>query len=750
MTRKGRTGRITGARHAVTGRIRRTRGWFRARPRLTLRVILWAAGLSALGIGVAVGTWMAVCRDCPSVAAIYNWEPKSATQILDRDAKLVAELFLERRTPVKLETLPPFVPQAFVAIEDKRFYRHDGIDWRRLIGANVRNALTVRRFVGGSTLTMQLARWMFSDEIGFQRRPTRKLKELRVTKELERVYTKDQILEAYINQVNYGDGHYGIEAASQYFFGKPAIQLNPAEAALLAAVINRPTTYSPFRNPERARIRRNAVLQQMAEQDYLPRADAERWMEEPLPAEPARVDEGAIAPYFVEWVRDILDDRFGDDLYSKGFRVTTTLDLEMQRAAKAAMDSGWIRIERAPGFRAPTYEEVMAEGGSKGATETAYLQGMFLAVEPGTGEIRALIGGRDFADSKFNRATQALRQPGSTFKPITYTAAIANGIPASHVIFDSPVMLDQVDGTVYSPRNYDPDFRGALTLRDALKWSVNTVAVKLGLEVGLETVSRMARDMGIRTEVPPFHSTPIGAPSVYPIQLVEAYSVLANTGERVAPRPILKVEDADGRLLWETYSEHLPAVDSAAAAIMRDMLRTALDNGSGYPARTPPYGLPYDVPAAGKTGTTNDATDVWFVGFTPDLLAAVWFGFDRPAKILPNAAGGMYAAPVWGRFMRTLYFGEQPEFTVPAPWPWPSGITTRFVDRTTGNLASSWCPENDMYEEYYIAGTEPTEVCRPEQGIFRGPLRQRFGFAVDTARDTTSDSTGARLRRRRF
>ncbi len=728
-----------------TSRIRRTYDWFRDRPRLTLGFGLGVLAFVTLSAGIGIGTWNAVCRDCPSIAAIYNWEPKSATQILDRNGALIAELYLERRTPVKLSTLPPYVPQAFVAIEDKRFYQHHGLDWRRIIGANLRNLLTGHRLVGGSTFTTQLARWMFTDQIGFERRITRKIKEARVAKELERVYSKEQILEAYINQVNYGKGQYGIEAASQYFFGKSAIDLNPAEAALLAAVINRPADYSPIDHPDRALARRNLDLRLMADQGYLTRPDAERWMKEPLPTEPARVDEGKVAPYFVEWVRDQLDDRFGDDLYSRGFRVTTTLDLGMQRAAKVAMDSGWTRIESLAGYSHPKYADVMADSGSQGAAQTKYLQGMFIAVDPASGEIRALIGGRDFSDSKFNRAIQALRQPGSTFKPITYLSAIANGIPASHVIYDSPVMIPQFDSTMYSPKNYNPEFKGPLTLRDALRWSVNTVAVKLGVEVGLETISQMAHSMGITTEVPPYNSTPIGAPSVYPIEMVEAYTVFANTGERVAPRPILKVEDAEGRVLWETFSEHQTVVDSAAAAIVRDMMRTVIDQGSGVNARAQPWGLPYEVPAAGKTGTTNDATDVWFIGFTPDILAAVWYGFDLPTKIYPNAAGGGLAAPVWGQFMHSLYYADSAAFAIPEPWPWPSNVTTRMVDRETGDLASSWCPEDRMYEEHYIPGTEPTEVCRPEQGIFTGPLRPRFGSRRDTMAIDTLDGRGRRL-----
>jgi penicillin-binding protein 1A len=681
------------------------------------------------------GSWNAVCRDCPSIAQMYVWEPKSATQILDHDRKLIAELFQERRTPVKLATLPEYVPQAFVAVEDKRFYGHRGFDYRRIAGAAARNVLHARITGGGSTITQQLARWMFADQIGFEQRFTRKLKELKVARELERVYSKDEILEAYINQVNYGHGWHRIETASQHYFGKSAVDLDPAQAAMLAAVINRPSTYSPFRHPDNAMSRRNLVLGLMANQGYIPRSELAGWRAEALPEEPARTDESRVAPYFVEWVRDMLDDRFGSDLYSKGFNVVTTLDLEMQQYAKAAMDSGWARIERAPGYRGRKYAEVKAEGGTKNSTETAYIQGMFLAVEPSTGEVRALIGGRDFEDSKFNRATQALRQPGSTFKPFVYTSALASGIPASHVIYDSPLMLEQPDGSVYSPKNYDPDFRGPLTLRDALKFSVNTVAVKLGLEVGLETVAQTAHRFGIRTDVPPYPSTSIGAPSVIPIELVEAYTVFANTGTRVKPRFISQVEDADGRVLWQTRPEKEQVADSMAIAIMRDMLRTALDNGSGYPARNPAQGnLPYEVPAGGKTGTTNDATDIWFVGFTPDMLAAVWFGFDRPKKILSSAAGGIYAAPVWGSFMRSIYYGETPEKPIPAPWPWPRGIVTRHVDRETGKLASAWCPAENSYDEFYIPGTEPTETCEPNQGLFGAPLRR---FPLDTLSDST-------------
>jgi penicillin-binding protein 1A len=734
--RESREAMTKGSRSwSFPARLRRWAAGLAARPGLVFGLVVAAAAAVALVAGLAVGAWNAVCRDCPSIAQIYVWEPKSATRILDRDRKLIAELFQERRTPVRIATLPPHVTRAFIAIEDKRFYQHDGIDYSRVLTANLRNLLSGRITGGGSTITVQLARWMFQDEIGFERRGfagiARKLKEARVAKELERVYSKDEILEAYINQVNYGHGWHGIETAAQHYFGKPAVELDPAEAALLAGVINRPTTYSPFNNAELARTRRNLVLRLMADQGHLPRAELARLQEAPLPEHPHRTDEGRVAPYFVEWVRTELERRYGLDLYRRGFQVVTALDLEMQRAAQSAMDAGWARIEASPGFRAPRYADVKAEGGTGHATETPYIQGLFIAMDPGTGEVRALIGGRDFEDSKFNRAIQALRQPGSTFKPFTYAAAVASGVPASHVVFDSPVMLDMPDGSVYAPRNYDPEFRGPLTLRDALRFSVNTVAVKLGLEIGLETVAQTARRYGIRTEVPPYPSTPIGAPEVIPIQLSEAFTTFANGGTRVRARPILQVEDAEGRVLWESRPEREQVADSLTTAIVRDMLRTALDNGTGYNARNPALGnLPYDVPAAGKTGTTNDATDVWFVGFTPDLLATVWFGFDRPRRIMSNAAGGVFAAPVWGQFMRQVYYGDPPELEVPEPWAMPAGITTRQIDRLTGKLAAPWCA-SDTYTEYFIEGTEPTEPCEPPggRGLFGTPLRR---FPPDT------------------
>ncbi|HWV56445.1 MAG TPA: transglycosylase domain-containing protein, partial [Longimicrobiales bacterium] len=506
-------------------------GVLRARPRLLAAFFGFLLVIGCAGAGLAIGSFQAVCRDCPSIAQISVWQPQQSTKVFAHDGRLIQELFLERRTPVSLSQLPPHVPLAFVAVEDKRFYSHSGLDFIRIMGAAVRNVLSGRVTGGASTITQQLARNIFATDINwideiqgdvtFWQRVKRKLKEVHVALQLEQVYTKDQILEAYLNQIHYGHGWYGIETASSRYFGKSASELNPAEAASLAAVVKLWGQYSPFRNPSEALARRNMVLRLMGDQGVIPAHEVRRWQEEPLPEEAYGVGETDLAPYFVEWVRSILDERYGYDLYSSGLRVYTTLDLDMQRHALTAMQSGWNRIESVPGYRHPKYADVIANTDRVRGTETPYIQGMFIAMDPHTGAIRALVGGRDFSDSRFNRAVQALRQPGSAFKPFVYTAALASGVPPSHVIFDTPISIEQVDGTVWSPSNFTPEFKGPLTLRAALRESNNVVSVKLGLEVGLETVAQYARRMGIQTDIPRVPSMALGAPDVIPIQLIE-------------------------------------------------------------------------------------------------------------------------------------------------------------------------------------------------------------------------------------
>jgi penicillin-binding protein 1A len=736
------------------------------------RLLVLVMGFFAFGaLGSAWGAWQNLCVDCPSIAQITTWEPEETSKILSHDSRLVAEIGLERRTPVALSDLPEYVAQAFVALEDKRFYSHRGFDIRGILRSVVR-AVVNRSFAGGggSTITQQLARNMFEERIGREKRIIRKLKELQVALALERTYSKVQILEAYINQINFDRGWYGIQTASRNYFGKNATQLNPAEAAMLAAIPNLPAYYNPIRNPENALRRRNLALGLMVQQGFLSEAEGEEWKAWPLPESQAEPREG-LAPYFQEWVRQMLDDRFGDQLYTGGLTVYTTLDLDIQAAAELSMEEGWAGIESRPGFEHPLYEEFADQTEPFEDSETPYLQGLLIALDPQTGGVRAMIGGRDFRHSKFNRATQALRQAGSSFKPFVYTAALSSGIPASHILVDAPVVLPQVTGEEWKPQNFTEEFLGPITIREGLRRSINMIAIKLGMEVGLETVAQTAQRMGLRTEIERFPSTSIGAAEVIPLQMAEAYSTFATLGTRVRPQPILRVENREGEVLWEPQPERTQVLDSLTARIMVSMLEDVVALGTGYNVRAPDRGgLSYDVTAAGKTGTTNDGTNVWFMGFTPNLMAMIWFGMDRPVNIWEQATGGGDAAPVWGQFMHRVYFGDStgayadsvrqarayaalgiptmsleqgalPDtnfpltgtvtpgrdahsselggFLLPIPEPWPilPGLVSRQVDNRSGLLASRWCPADSAYTELYLPGTEPTELC--DQSGFR-------------------------------
>ncbi len=702
------------------------------RPRTYL---LAGSFLVAGAVGGVWGSWQNLCTGdtCPSIAQIQTFEHEQTSKLLSHDGRQIAEIGYERRTPVSLHALPEYIPQAVTAIEDKRFYQHSGFDPFGIARAAF-GVLTFRNLGGGSTITQQLARNLF-DEIGFQRRYIRKLKEVQVALDLEKAYTKDQILEAYLNEVYMGRG-YGFQNAARNYLGKNIAQINVAEAALLAAILNRPGVYDPFRYPDRARARRDLVLTRMAAEGHLEREEAAHWKQFPLPENEPTGSVTSVAPYFEEWVRQILDSRFGDEIYRNGLRVYTTLDMDMQQVAQLSMEEGWAAIEADTiHFEHPYYSDFDTVQTFSGSTP--YLQGAFIALDPVTGHVKAMVGGRDFEQSKFDRARLANRQAGSAFKPFVYTAAIASGIPASHIVVDAPVVYPQVSGEDWRPANFGGEFKGPMTMREGLYTSTNMIAIKVGWEeVGIETVAQTARHMGIQTEIERFPSTTIGAAEVIPIQIAEAYSSFPNLGTKVRPFPILRVEDSEGMVLWEPQPERTQVLDSLVSRIMVSMLEDVVIRGTGYNAIRIRGGLPYQVPAAGKTGTTNDGTDVWFTGFTPNLLATVWFGMDAPIPIFSlgpgkrQATGGGLAAPVWASFMRRVYMGgdgdntsfqaQHPLLPIESGWPLLPGLNAVLVDRRTGKLASRWCAEEDRYLEYYLPGTEPTELCDRSSRRFRG------------------------------
>jgi penicillin-binding protein 1A len=659
-----------------------------------VRVLAAAAG-AALLVGALVLAWLwPRCSgdDCPSVATLRTRQPPQASQLLDRHGRVVAYLAPERRTVVPLARIPTHVAHAFLAVEDKRFYRHHGVDYRRVAGALLRNLSHLRYDQGFSTVTMQLARNAFPEHLSRQKTLRRKLWEVVLARRIERVYSKDEILEMYLNQIYLGQGLYGVEAASRGYFNKPVSRLTVAEAAVLAALPKAPSYYDPRRNPQAALRRRGLVLRLMADAGVVSRTDADEAMSVPLGLAPPP-EAGGEAPYFVAAVRRELRARFGTDVETRGLRVFTTLDRDLQGAGERELLR---QIHAVEGGRHGRFRG----GECTPAAPGGCLQGMFLAMDPRTGDVLSLVGGRDYALSQFDRATQAHRQAGSAFKPIVFATALQQGIPISTPLVGPDAVTSE--GT-YQPRDHVADDAN-LDLREALRLSSNRAAVALGERVGAGSVVETAKALGITSPIRPYPSTFLGAADVIPMELVAAYAPFANGGYAVRPRLVRRVEDADGQVLWDEGVQRRYAISPGVAYLSTSLMRDVVDRGTGSGVRA--AGLPYEVPAAGKTGTTNEGADVWFVGYTPDLLAGVWLGFDRPRAILGSASGGGLAAPVWGRVVAGYYQSH----AVPLPWPVPSDLVVARIDRASGLLAGPGCPDQ-VVEEYFVTGSAPTESC---------------------------------------
>ena len=662
--------------------------------------------LVSLGAGLLYAGWALICRgsQCPTIESLAEYTPNQTSKLYAIDGRFIAELGLERRTLVKYAEIPAVVTQAFIATEDRRFFSHAGIDWYRAAGVILKSP--VNGFSQGfSTITMQLARNVFPEQISREKNIVRKLKEAKVARQIEAKYDKRRILELYFNQIDLGHGAYGVETASQRYFGKSVRDLNLAEAATLAALPKAPSRYNPVRYPERAIQRRNTVIGLMLAQGRVTEAEASQARAYPLRLASKTVA-GETAPYFVEWVRQQLDAQFGKQLYEEGLRVFTTLDIDMQGAAERALERQIRAIEggRFGPYEHQSYEYYIARReGDVGGGASPYLQGAFIALDPRNGAVRVMVGGRDFYDSKFNRAVQALRQPGSTFKPIVYSAAVQNGRPASYIVNDSPLVLNVEGQDTWAPQNYDLAFQGEIPLRQALYQSRNLATIRLGMELGEATVISEARNFGITTPIPPYPSIHIGAADVYPLELISAYTVYANLGVRATPTAIVRVENQKGEILWQPTPTRTQVLSPEEAWLMVDMMKDVVRRGTAASV----WASGFHIPAGGKTGTTNDGTNVWFVGYTTDLVAGVWMGLDRPQKIKSNAQGGVLAAPAWTSFMSEVYRRKPP-----APdWPKPISVVTREIDKTSGLLQTPYCPRDLIASEFYISGTEPTRDC---------------------------------------
>jgi len=688
----------------VSSRLRR---WFS--PNHARRTVTYLLLVVGFLVGLGYGSWTRVCagRACPSIAILDEYRPQMASKVYAMDDRLITELGYERRTVISLQEMPPYLRQAFIAIEDKRFYQHHGIDYSRILGAMFADLRARSMVQGFSTITMQLARNVFQDRISREKTLGRKLREVRVALELEKTYSKDRILELYLNQISFGNG-FGVETAAQRFFGKSARDLTVPEAALLAAIPKAPNRYNPRRFPARAVQRRNLVLELMRQQGYLTAAEAEEAAAYPLTLS-ARQDYGDVAPYFVEWIREQLDARFGRDLYEKGYRIYTTLDLDMQQAAERTLEAQLEAVEGGAYGRFPhkTYAQYMAAATGNEAEEqtaTPYLQGAMVAMDT-SGAVRAMVGGRDFDDSKFNRATQAERQPGSTFKLFVYSAAIRGGHSPDEMLPDSAISLPMSDGTIWEPHNFEEEgSQGVITLRRALALSINLVAIRLGMELGVDAVVDEARRYGISTQVPAVPSMFIGSASVIPLEMVSAYTAPATLGVRAAPFAVIRVEDADGKVLWQQQPRRERVMSTDQAYVLNDMLRDVIRYGTAAGAAKRSG---FDLPAGGKSGTTNDYTDVWFIGYTHELVAGFWMGFDNPQTIKPNAQGGLLTAPAWANFMKEVYERRAPS----GDWERPIGMVQREIDITTGKLATPYCPTSVRRWEVFAPDAVPTEFC---------------------------------------
>ncbi len=647
--------------------------------------------ISILGV-VVLDAWLATCGfdRCPTPRQIQTYQPDEGGRIYDRGGRLMGRLAVVRRLNVPISEVPVHVRQAFIATEDRRFYSHSGVDWRgfaRSVFRNVR-AGSVRQ--GFSTITMQAAQNSFVVKKYDNRSMKQKLIELRVARLMERSLTKDQILQLYLNAIYMGRGVYGVEAASRDLFGKSVSKITLTEAAMLAALPKAPSYYTPRRNPARAVTRRNLVLGLMAEAGYISpdRLPSLTAMKLRISKETWRPDTKTDS-YALDAVRAFTDSIVGD----KGddvadLTVYTTLDITAQRAADRAISRRATAIQReSSGYWNGTRHQI---------------QGAMIAMDPRNGDIRALTGGRKYERGNYNRALQAKRQPGSAFKPFVYATALAAGYSPASDVRDEPV--DVVQGrSVWSPANYNGQYAGLITFRRALMRSSNAAAVRVSQSVGLGRVIETAHRMGIQSDIPNFPAVALGALDVTPIELVRAYAPFANGGFRVTSRLVKRIESRDGKVLWSGETVAPEAVlDPRDAYSLTTMLRAVVDYGTGRPIRD--WGAKGMI--AGKTGTTNNGADVWFVGYTPNLVAAVWFGYDDPHSISHDASGGRLAAPAWAEFYNQGW--REP---VPATaWQPPPGMDEAVtIDPTTGWVANEWCPARKV--EYFKPGTGPRTEC---------------------------------------
>jgi len=649
-------------------------------------------GTAVIG-GAVGGLFVALTHDLPQIQALESFKPAAVTRIYSSDKELLAEFFIQKRVPVALHTIPDYLKKAVIATEDRQFYEHAGVDLRAIVRAIIKD-IRVGEFVqGASTITQQLARTLFLTP---RKSIIRKLKEAFLAFQIERRYTKDEILELYLNQIYFGSGAYGVEAAAQTYFGKPVSNLALDECALVAGMPKSPSRYSPLVDRSLALKRRAVVLKQMAQNGMITGVQLTAARSAPLNLAKSR-NGSTKAPYFVAYVRNLLEKEFGSSrLYRTGLTVYTTLNYKMNKVAEEAVARGLGRLS--------------ARMQKHGTSAVEGPQAALVSLDARQGGILAMVGGRDFRESPFNRATMAHRQPGSAFKPLIYACAMENGFVQNGLIWDAPVVFKgATENLDWAPQNFSSKFRGEMTLRQALAVSQNIPAVKLLNKLGPSTAVQWAYRMGIRSPLQPNLSLVLGTSEVTLLELTAAYAVFPNGGVWTKPFAILEVLDREGRSILRARPQMQTVISPETASIMTDMLQAVVQAGTGRAARHIGRSL------AGKTGTTDGYRDALFVGFSPTIVAGVWVGLDHYGTLGNKETGSRAALPIWIGYMDQVLAGRPfHDFSL------PEGVVKVRIDTDSGLLASPDCPNAQAV--IFKKGTEPKQYCSHASGLGLGGL----------------------------
>ena len=651
-------------------------------------------GFFCLGVAGAICLtvilWQ-ISKNLPDIDTISNYIPAETTKIYSSDNVVLAELHLEEnRELIPIEKISLILQKAVVTVEDINFFKHNGIDFKGILRALVVNIKAGRVVQGGSTLTQQLARNLFLTK---KRNISRKLAEAILAVKIERKYTKIEILQMYLNQVYWGHNAYGIESASRLYFGKSAKQINLAESAMLVGLLTGPELYSPIRNFDRAKKRQKIILNSMAKNKIITKDEAGFAYQEEIVIN-KRKKLRYKAPYFTAFIVKQLIKMFGEEAtYTSGMKVYTTLNYKMQKHAESVVEKyieygsspKWVRGQKVPSLN--------------------YSQAAILAIDPRNGDIKTMVGGKDYLGNMFNRTTQAMRQPGSAFKPFLYLAALEEGFSPGSVLDDSPVTFNTVEGP-YAPRNYTQKYLGKISIRKAFERSVNVIAIKLNDLIGPEKTVAIAKTFGIKSELRPVLSLPLGANEVNMLELTTAYGTIASYGKRVDQRSIIRIEDREGTALFESSYKPIKVAPSNAIAALIEMMKGIVDHGTGKNAKLP-------RPVAGKTGTTSDYRDAWFVGFVPQLVCTTWVGNDDN-KPTYKITGGWVPARMWREFMKVALEG------IPAQnFSKPRNLVKLKINWQTEKLATEFSPEELVHFEKFWKGKEPTMYDSADDGFWK-------------------------------